>query len=83
MDDCVSVGVGTGASVKDYGWVVLLSLVGAVGDIGTELAGNILLVDPEWADSWALHQWVFSDDCWSVLVGPVDFVNAVLVGQSK
>ena len=56
VDDGVSIGVGSGASVKNNAGMVLLCLVGAIGDIGAELAGDVFFVDPEGADSRALHQ---------------------------
>ena len=56
VNDGVGVGVSSGASVKDNARVVLFSLVGAVGNVGTELAGDVFFADPERADSGALHQ---------------------------
>lgn len=56
VNDGIGVGVSSGASVKDNARVVLFSLIGTVGHVGAELAGDVFFVDPERADSRALHQ---------------------------
>ena len=83
MDHCVCVGVSSCASVENHSRVVLFGLVGTVCDIGSELTGNETLVDPEGTDSGTLHQGILGHHDRSNLVGPVDFVDPMVIGQSQ
>lgn len=83
MDHCVCVGVGSCASVENHGRVVLFCLVSAVGHVGSELAGDETLVDPEGTDSGALHERVLGHHDRPDLVAPINFVNPVVIGQGQ
>lgn len=63
--------------------MVFFGLVGAVGDVGFELACDVFFIDPDVCDLGIFHQGVLSDDCRSDLIGPIDFINSMFIGKSK
>lgn len=83
MDNGVGVGVGAGAAVEDEGGVVLLGLVGAVGDVGEDLAGDVLLCNPQRPHARVLHQRVFTNINRPLLIRPIHLINSMLIRQHQ